>query len=55
MHFTIGLILGISAGGIFYMLYYDMIPKAHKERNWLPTFGAVIGFIIGFGIVRAFG
>lgn len=55
MHFTIGLILGISAGGIFYMLYYDMIPKAHKERNWLPTFGAAIGFIIGFGIVRAFG
>jgi zinc transporter, ZIP family len=55
MHFVIGLILGISAGGIFYMLYYDMVPKAHKEQNWLPTFGAVIGFIIGFGIVRIFG
>jgi zinc transporter, ZIP family len=55
MHYAIGLILAISAGGIFYMLYYDMVPKAHKERNWLPTFGAVIGFIIGFGIVRVFG
>jgi zinc transporter, ZIP family len=32
-----------------------MVPKAHKEQNWLPTFGAVIGFIVGFGIVRALG
>jgi zinc transporter, ZIP family len=46
------LILALSAGGIFYMLFYDMIPKAHQERKWLPTFGAVLGFIIGFAIVR---
>jgi zinc transporter, ZIP family len=37
------------------MLHYDMIPKAHKERKWLPTFGAVLGFIIGFAIVRLVG
>jgi zinc transporter, ZIP family len=48
-------ILAISAGGIFYMLHYDMIPKAHKDRKWLPTFGAVLGFIIGFAIVRVVG
>jgi zinc transporter ZupT len=47
--------LAISAGGIFYMLHYDMIPKAHKERKWLPTFGAVLGFIVGFAIVRIIG
>ena len=52
LHYIIGLILALSAGGIFYMLYYDMIPKAHQERKWLPTFGAVLGFIIGFAIVR---
>lgn len=52
LHYIIGLILALSAGGIFYMLFYDMIPKAHKERKWLPTFGAVLGFIIGFAIVR---
>jgi zinc transporter, ZIP family len=46
----IGVILGLSAGGIFYMLHYDMIPKAHKEKEWLSTFGAVLGFIIGFGV-----
>lgn len=52
LHYIIGLILALSAGGIFYMLFYDMIPKAHQERKWLPTFGAVLGFIIGFAIVR---
>lgn len=52
LHYIIGMILALSAGGIFYMLFYDMIPKAHKERKWLPTFGAVLGFIIGFAIVR---
>ena len=52
MTYVIGLTLAISAGGIFYMLHYDMIPKAHKEREWLPTFGAILGFIIGFAIIR---
>ena len=52
MTYVIGLTLALSAGGIFYMLHYDMIPRAHKERRWLPTFGAVLGFIIGFAIVR---
>src|ERR671918_3122532 len=30
MQVVIALTLAISAGGIFYMLHYDMIPKAHK-------------------------
>ena len=55
MQVVIALTLAISAGGIFYMLFYDMIPKAHKERKWLPAFGAVLGFIIGFAFVRLFG
>jgi zinc transporter, ZIP family len=52
---AIAIIFALSAGGIFYMLYYDMIPKAHKEKKWLPTFGAVLGFIVGFSIVRIVG
>jgi ZIP family zinc transporter len=52
MTYVIGLTLALSAGGIFYMLHYDMIPRAHKERRWLPTFGAILGFIIGFAITR---
>ena len=55
MNDAIAIIFALSAGGIFYMLYFDMIPKAHKERKWLPTFGAVLGFIVGFAIVRIIG
>jgi zinc transporter, ZIP family len=43
MQFIISIILALSVGGIFYMLYYDMIPKAHKERKWIPTFDAILG------------
>jgi len=55
MQFIISIILALSAGGIFYMLYYDMIPKAHKERKWVPTFGAILGFMLGFIIIRVSG
>ncbi len=55
MEQAIGIILAFSAGGIFYMLHYDMIPKAHKEREWLTTFGAVLGFMLGFVIVMSIG
>jgi zinc transporter, ZIP family len=55
MQFNISLILALSAGGIFYMLYYDMIPKAHKERKWIPTFGATMGFMLGFIIIKVSG
>ena len=37
LHYIIGMILALSAGGIFYMLFYDMIPKAHKERKTLKA------------------
>jgi zinc transporter ZupT len=33
LHYIIGLILALSAGGILYMLFYDMIPKAPQERK----------------------
>lgn len=55
MHTLIAVTLAVSAGGIFYMLFFDMIPKAHKESKRSPTFGAVLGFIIGFAIVRVIG
>jgi hypothetical protein len=32
-----------------------MIPKAHKESKRSPTFGAVLGVVIGFAIVRVIG
>ena len=51
----IAVILALLAGEIFYMLFYDMIPEVHKERKRSPTFGAVLGFIVGFAIVRIIG
>jgi zinc transporter, ZIP family len=38
--------------GIFYMLFYEIISKAYKDRKWLPTFGIVYVFLIGFAIIR---
>lgn len=55
MKIVIAVTLAVAAGGIFYMLFYDMIPKAHKEKRFSPTFGAVIGFIAGFAIIRLIG
>jgi ZIP family zinc transporter len=55
MQTLIATTLAVSAGGIFYMLFFDMIPKSHKESKRSPTFGAVIGFIVGFAIVRSIG
>ena len=55
MKTVIAVTLAVAAGGIFYMLFYDMIPKAHKEKKFAPTFGAVIGFIVGFSIIRLIG
>jgi zinc transporter ZupT len=52
---AIGIILAISSGLVFYMPHYDMVPKAHKERECLTAFGAAIGFIVGFVIVMAMG
>jgi zinc transporter, ZIP family len=52
MGIVVAITLALSAGGIFYMLFYDMIPRAHKEKKWLPTFGSVLGFIIGFAFVQ---
>lgn len=51
----IAVILALLAGGIFYMLFYDMFPEVHKERKRNPTFGAVLGFIVGFAIIKIIG
>ena len=47
--------LALSAGGIFYMLFHDMIPKVHRERKWLPAFRSVLYFIIRYTFARMIG
>ncbi len=34
MKAAIAVTIAVAAGGIFYMLFYDMIPKAHKEKKF---------------------
>jgi hypothetical protein len=55
MEQIIGMILAFIIWWIFYMLYYDMIPRALKERNWLTSFGAILRFTIGFVVVFTMG
>lgn len=41
------MIMSFSAGGILYLVFQDIAPQAKMERHWMPTLGAVLGFIIG--------
>jgi ZIP family zinc transporter len=36
-----------SAGGILYLIFQDIAPLAHQEGHWVPTLGAIAGFLIG--------
>jgi ZIP family zinc transporter len=40
------LLLG-CAGGILYLTFQDVAPKAHLARHWAPALGAVAGFALG--------
>jgi len=44
---VIGAIMLFAAGGILYLTFQDIAPKAHLERNWAPPLGAVAGFMLG--------
>ncbi len=36
-----------AAGGILYSIFHDVAPLAYQRRHWVPTLGAVAGFLIG--------
>lgn len=36
-----------AAGGILYLVFHDIAPMAHREGHWVPTLGAVLGFLAG--------
>ncbi|MGJ3241938.1 MAG: ZIP family metal transporter [Opitutales bacterium] len=44
--FTAGL-MTIAGGGIVYLVFQDIAPKAGQQRAWTPTLGAVLGFGTG--------
>ena len=41
------LIMATAAGGILYLIFQDIAPKATMRRHWTPPLGAVIGFVLG--------
>ena len=50
---ALGTIMTFCAGGIIYLVFDDVAPDAHKDGDWSPAFGAVLGFavaLIGFGL-----
>ncbi|WP_264210937.1 ZIP family metal transporter [Leisingera thetidis] len=44
---VLGAIMIFAAGGILYLLFQDIAPKAHSSRSSLPALGAVAGFALG--------
>ncbi|MFQ5986663.1 MAG: ZIP family metal transporter [Thermoplasmata archaeon] len=43
----IGWLFLFAAGGILFTLFQDVAPLAHHEGQWVPTLGAVAGFLLG--------
>lgn len=46
-HEALGAIMIFAAGGILYLLFQDIAPKAHSSRSSVPALGAVAGFALG--------
>ncbi|MBQ4823516.1 divalent cation transporter [Leisingera sp. HS039] len=44
---ALGAIMIFAAGGILYLLFQDIAPKAHSSRSSVPALGAVAGFALG--------
>jgi ZIP family zinc transporter len=51
----LGALMLACAGGILYLTFQDVAPKAHLARHWAPALGAVGGFalgLVGFALTR---
>jgi ZIP family zinc transporter len=43
----LGGVMLFASGGILYLLFQDIAPQSHLERQWAPALGAVLGFGVG--------
>lgn len=43
----LAVVMLIAAGGITYLIFHDIAPKANRAGHWGPTLGSVLGFAIG--------
>ncbi len=46
-HRVVGALMLLSGGGILYLVFRDIAPRARMKRHWSPTLGATLGFILG--------
>jgi len=44
---TLGLIMLFCSGGILYLIFQDIAPRAHLQHRDFPAIGAVSGFLLG--------
>lgn len=44
---TLGLLSVFCSGGILYLIFDDIAPKAHVKYHDFPAIGAVLGFLLG--------
>jgi ZIP family zinc transporter len=44
---ALGMMMTFCAGGILYLVFQDIAPQATLDKHWLPTLGAVLGFLVG--------
>lgn len=44
---VMGAMMLFAAGGILYLTFQDIAPKAQLEKHWTPPLGAVLGFLLG--------
>jgi len=40
-------IMLFAAGGILYSVFQDIAPQAKLDKHWAPSFGALLGFVLG--------
>lgn len=48
-------LMAFAAGGILYLVFQDIAPKATMRRHWTPPLGAVLGFALGMLGAQALG
>lgn len=47
MRHVLGTIMLFASGGILYLTFQDIAPRAKLEHDWAPALGAVAGFMLG--------
>jgi ZIP family zinc transporter len=44
---TLSFILLFCSGGILFLIFEDIAPRAHLRRERFPAIGAILGFLLG--------